>query len=111
MMPPIESERDFPEFLREKAIAMAHALHEKIVESVRKNNTASRQGITKGVISGIINAYVTENPGANGITVSADKERFHLLENHSEVKYQERKPARDVHCAGGAFPLTAESEL
>lgn len=41
-MPPTELEKGFPEFLREKAIAIAHALHGNIVESVRDKNTASR---------------------------------------------------------------------
>lgn len=110
-MPPNELENVFPESLREEAIAMAHALHENIAESVRGKNTASRQGMTKGVISGIIKAYVAENSGANCLTVSADKERYHVIENHPEVKFQEKKPARDVHCSGGTFSLTAETEL
>lgn len=110
-MPPNDLRKVFPESLRKEAIAMAHALHESIAESVRGKDTASRQGMTKGVISGIINAYVAENSGANHLTVSADKERHHVSENHPEVKFQERKPARDVHCSGGSFSLTAESEL
>jgi hypothetical protein len=110
-MPSEESKKCFPVSMRKEAIAMAHALHENITESVREKNTASRQGITKGVISGIINAYVAENTGANGLTISADQERYHVIENHPEVEFHDRKPARDVHCSGGKFPLTAESEL
>ena len=110
-MPPKELGKGYPKSIREEAIAMAHALHENITESVRGKDTASRKGITNGVISGIINAYAAENPGSNCLTVSADKERYHVIENHPEVKFQYRKPARDVHCSGGTFPVTAESEL
>lgn len=110
-MPPDELKNKFPESMRDEAISMAHALHTNITERVRLENTASRKGITRGVISGVIHAYAAENPGANCLTVSADKERYHVIENHPEVKFQERKPARDVHCSGGKFPVTAESEL
>ena len=111
MRPPKKVENGFPKSMREDAISMTHALHGNITESVRGKNTASRQGITKGVISGIISAYVAENPGANCLTVSADKERHHVTEQHPEVKFHNSMPAREVHCSGGIFSVSAESEL